>query len=162
MGFFSVVGPLIGIVLFFVVLFSVVGHLSSRQHPPKVEKQPSRSRHGRVYSVDVWRLSRYHGNYDRYLFTYSPKTGEIRSPSLLSEVKIFAIIMAVIYGCGLLFPTLTHGFNREWVIGLTVIFGVIFIAYCFWEWHWINEARRILEETLKPDDHQNKKKRNEE
>ena len=157
MGFFSAVGPLIGIALFFAVLFSVVGQLSSHQHPPKVEKQPSRNRYDRVYSVDMWRLSRYHGDYERYIFTYSPRTGEIRSPSLRSEVKIFAIIMAVLYACGLLFPTLTHGFSWEWTIGVTVIFGVIFIAYCLWEWYRINKAHQILEKTLKPDDNQNKK-----
>lgn len=146
---FSVFAPLVGIILFFVLGFIFIGWVNSRSHPVKFQCQQVRQpQKGTVYTAEVWRMSRYHGDYHPYEFFSPAGSKELRSPKLWDEVKLFFWVMLGVYGCGILFPTLSDGFSMEWVFTMTVLVIVFLILFTLWEWHWINKARRILQEHL--------------
>lgn len=150
---FSVFAPLVGIILFFVLGFTLIGRVNSRTHPVKFQCQQVRQpQKGTVYTAEVWRMSRYHGDYHPYEFFSPDGSKELRSPRLWGEVKVYFCILLVLYGCGLLFPTLSDGFSMEWVTTMSVLFVVFLVMFTLWEWHWINKARRILLKHLGWDD----------
>lgn len=145
MATFAIFAPLVGIILFFVLGFTLVGSLNNRSHPPKIQSQRVHNpQKGTVYTVEVWRMARYHGNYHPYAFFSPAGSKEIRSPGLWDEFKLFFYIMLGVYACGLLFPTLSDGFNMEWVIAMSMLLVVFLVLFAVWEYHWIQKARRIL------------------
>ena len=150
---FEVLAPIVGIILFFVLGFMLIGRLNTRLYPPKIEKHrmSGTGNRGTEYWVSVWRLSRFHGFYDQYVFISPAKSGEIRPPCLWDEVKLFAWIMLGIYGCGLLFPALSGEIDSEWFLIWSGIVPLIFFLYCLWEWHWLIKVRKILREYLETD-----------